>query len=130
MKIGKKQLRSVVDKCLALSRDAAGTLDAARVKIILDELAKVYAAPELREILKDFYAAVARELRFSEVRIEFAGTLPAGTAESLAGHFSRVYQRAIVPVTIENPALLGGIRVSVGDDVIDASLAKALKKLA
>ncbi len=122
-------LRKHAARLVELARGADGRIDAARVRAILAELPRAFPGAALRPLLEAFYAAVARELRFSEARIEFAGTLPAGTADALAAHFSVLYERAVAPVATENPALLGGVRVQVGDDVYDASLAGALARL-
>ena len=116
-------------KLTELSRGENGQIDAARVKAVLAELPKAFPPAQLRPILEAFYAAVARELRFSEARIEYAGTLDSGTAKAIAAHFSALYNRPIAPVAAENPALLGGLRVQVGDDVYDASLAGTLARL-
>ena len=124
-----KNLQKVTAKLAELSRGANGQIDAARVKAVLAELPKAFPPAQLRPILEAFYAAVARELRFSEARIEYAGTLDAGTAKTIAEHFSALYKRPITPVTTENAALLGGLRVQVGDDVYDASLAGTLARL-
>lgn len=122
-------LRKHAARLVELARGADGRIDAARVRAILAELPRAFPGAALRPLLEAFYAAVARELRFSEARIEFAGTLPTGTADALAAHFSALYERAVAPVATENPALLGGVRVQVGDDVYDASLAGALARL-
>lgn len=122
-------LRKHAARLVELARGADGRIDAARVRAILAELPRAFPGAALRPLLEAFYAAVTRELRFSEARIEFAGTLPAGTADALAAHFSALYERAVAPVATENPALLGGLRVQVGDDVYDASLAGALARL-
>lgn len=124
-----KILRKTTERLVELSRGADGRVDEARVRAVLAELPRAFPPTRLRPLLKNFYAAVARELRFSQARIEFAGTLPAGTAEGLAEYFSKLYARPISPVPVPNPALLGGLRVQVGDDVYDASLAGTLAKL-
>ena len=124
-----KNLQKVTVKLTELSRGENGQIDAARVKAVLAELPKAFPPAQLRPILEAFYAAVARELRFSEARIEYAGTLDSGTAKAIAAHFSALYNRPIAPVAAENPALLGGLRVQVGDDVYDASLAGTLARL-
>lgn len=124
-----KNLRKTTARLTELSRGSDGRIDASRVKTVLAELGKTFPPTELRPLLESFYAAVARELRFSEARIEFAGTLPAGTDAALAAHFSALYARPISPVPVPNPALLGGLRVQVGDDVYDASLAGTLSRL-
>lgn len=124
-----KNLRKTAARLTELSRGSDGRIDESRVKTVLAELEKTFPPTALRPLLESFYAAVARELRFSEARIEFAGTLPAGTDASLAAHFSALYARPISPVSVPNPALLGGLRVQVGDDVYDASLAGTLSRL-
>lgn len=124
-----EKVKKLAAQLAEISRGSDGRPDAARVKLVLDELAKAFPPQILRPLLSAFYADVARALRFSEVRIEYAGTLPDGTAESLAKHFSEAYARTVVPEAEENPALLGGLRVQVGDDVYDASLAGALSGL-
>lgn len=124
-----KNLQKVTVKLTELSRGENGQIDTARVKAVLAELPKAFPPAQLRPILEAFYAAVARELRFSEARIEYAGTLDSGTAKAIAAHFSALYNRPIAPVATENPALLGGLRVQVGDDVYDASLAGTLARL-
>ena len=124
-----KNLQKVTARLTELSRGADGNIDAARVKTVLSELPKAFPSAQLRPILEAFYAAVARELRFSEARIKYAGTLATGTANAIAAHFSEIYNRPIVPVATENAALLGGLRVQVGDDVYDASLAGTLARL-
>lgn len=124
-----KNLQKVTARLTELSRGADGRIDEKRVRVVLAEVGKAFPPAQLRPILEVFYAAVARELRFSEARIEYAGTLDAGTATAVAAHFSALYNRPIVPVATENPALLGGLRVQVGDDVYDASLAGTLARL-
>lgn len=125
-----KNLQKTTARLVELARGSDGRIDESRVKTVLAELGKTFPPTELRPLLESFYAAVARELRFSEARIEFAGTaLPAGTENSLAAHFSALYGRPISPVPVPNSTLLGGLRVQVGDDVYDASLAGTLSRL-
>lgn len=124
-----KILRKTTERLVELSRGADGRVDETRVRAVLAELPRAFPPTRLRPLLKNFYAAVARELRFSQARIEFAGTLPAGTADEIAAHFSARCGRPIAPAPEENPALLGGLRVQVGDDVFDASLAGTLARL-
>ncbi len=124
-----KNLQKAAARLVELARGADGRVDAERVRAILAEVPRAFSAAQRRPLLEKFYADIARELRFSQARIEFAGTLSAGTADAIAAHFSEVYKREISPVPEENPALLGGVRVQVGDDVYDASLAGTLARL-
>lgn len=129
MTIKNKKLKTLALRLAELSRGDAGVAEESRVRAVLDELEKTFPPRVLRTILKFYYAAIARELRFSEARIEFAGTLSEKTANALAAHFSEIYARAIAPVPAQNPEILGGLRVQVGDDVYDASLAGTLASL-
>ncbi len=125
-----KKLKALASHLAELSRGSAGEIEEACVRSVLAEAEKAFPPRILRTILKFFYAEIARELRFSEARIEFAGTpLPGETAQALAAHFSKIYSRTIAPAPAENPQILGGLRVQVGDDVYDASLAGTLAKL-
>lgn len=124
-----KNLQKTTERLVELARGNDGRIDAERVRAILAELPRAFPFAQLRPLLEKFYADIERELRFSQARIEFAGTLPAGTDASLAAYFSALYARPISPVPVPNPALLGGLRVQVSDDVYDASLAGTLARL-
>ena len=55
--------------------------------------------------------------------------LEASTLESLKETFSKRYDRPIHVKTKIDPSLIAGIRVKIGDDVFDASIAERLKRI-
>ncbi len=124
-----KKLKALAGRLTELSRSDDGSVEESRVRSVLTELVGAIPPQTLRKVLKFYYAAIARELRFSEAKIEYAGSMTAKTAKDLAAYFAKLYARTITPVTEETPELLGGLKVQVGDDVYDASLAGILNKL-
>jgi len=44
--------------------------------------------------------------------------------------FSKIYNRPIAAVTTPDPSLIAGVRIRIGDDVYDASIAGRLKRFA
>jgi len=85
--------------------------------------------PRAVAILREYQRLVAREVRRSRASIEHAGALPAGAVASILSELSRIYHRPVTAETHENPALIAGVRVSIGDDVFERSLAGQLDLL-
>ncbi|MDR2982546.1 MAG: F0F1 ATP synthase subunit delta [Puniceicoccales bacterium] len=107
-----------------------GVVSTERVRAALDVLVKTRKPAKLRPLLKAYYIAIRREIARSEARIEYAGKISEEAPALLASHFTKVYGRPIAPVPSENPALIAGVRVRVGDDVYDASARGTLERLA
>lgn len=107
-----------------------GVVSTERVQAILDTLVKTRKPACLRPLLKAFYVALRREIARGEAHIEYAGALSQDAPALIAAHFSQTYGRPIAPVPSENPALIAGVRVRVGDDVYDASVRNTLNRLA
>lgn len=113
----------------ALSLEA-GAVSPERVHAVLVALEKTRKPARLRPLLKAYYTALRREIARSQARIEHAGNLPAETIAQITAHFTQRYGRSLTPLPQENPALLLGVRVRVGDDVYDASAKGSLDRLA
>ena len=105
-----------------------GQVDDKRVAAVLSAL-KTKPARELLPLLKYFQFYLARELRHSQILIEHAGKLQKVTVEKLQKNLSQQYQRQLAVVTSENPNLIAGLRVAVGDDVYDSTVAGRLAAL-
>jgi F-type H+-transporting ATPase subunit delta len=58
------------------------------------------------------------------------GALSAETLAAIETNFSKIYDRAITAETETDTSLIAGVRIRVGDDVYDASVAGRLKRLA
>jgi len=81
-------------------------------------------------VLKDYRRRVARQLARHHARVEHAGAIDAAILGALAAALSRRYRRPITATAQANPALIAGLRIRVGDDLYEASIAGQLAALA
>ncbi len=81
-------------------------------------------------VLKAYARLVATELAKSEAIVEHAGAINAATLGAIAAAMSQKYGRAVTATAKASPSLLAGIRVQVGDDVYESSVAGQLAALA
>jgi len=123
----KKQVRHVARVLLAASLEN-GTVSPERISGVLAWFEKAQPAGGLA-ILREYHRLVLAEINKTHARIEHAGALGSGALESIASSLSRRYSRAITATATENPALIAGIRVSIGDDVFESSIAEQLESL-
>ncbi len=122
-------IRTQAKQLVALSLEG-GAVSAERVNAVLSALAKSRRPHQLRPLLRVYLSLIRREVAKGEARIEHAGPLSDAVATAIATHFSQSQGRPVRAVARRNDSLLGGFRVRVGDDVIDASVALRLANLA
>jgi F-type H+-transporting ATPase subunit delta len=116
--------RSVADKRQLLrglleGKVTAGTLTLAEQSVSGFHRTVAVAVDEYQKI-----AAEQRQRMVALVRV--AQPLGAGEAERLVRALSRQYDRPIHLNVVVDPGVIGGIRVEVGDDVIDGTVASRL----
>jgi len=122
-----KQARATAKLMLDLSMEA-GQLSETKVRDVLvwfEQKTPAHAAAVLRE----YRRLVVRECGRTRARIEFSGALATGAIPSIITELSRIYHRPISAVSTENPALVAGLRISIGDDVFERSIAAQLETL-
>jgi len=61
--------------------------------------------------------------------VEYSGALAPATLVRIEKNLSDAYGRKITTVARKNPSLVAGLRISVADDVLDASVAGRLENL-
>lgn len=105
-----------------------GVVSADRVAGVLEYVEKNNVANPLI-VLRAYRGLIATELDKSRALVEHAGALDAPTLASLATILSKKYGRTITATAKSNPDLLAGLRVSVGDDVYESSVAGQLAAL-
>jgi F-type H+-transporting ATPase subunit delta len=96
------------------------------VRILIDG-DRIGVLPEIRafyEARKDEADGVARAM------IETAMPIPAAQLADLAAALERRFGKKIEVTVAENPALVGGARITVGDTVIDGSVRGKLAMMA
>ena len=122
-----KKVRATAKLLLALSLEN-GQLSDVRVRDVMawfEQKPPAHAAAVLRE----YHRLVVREFNRGRARIEFAGELAGGAIPSILAELSKLYRRPISATSVENPALIAGLRISIGDDVFERSIAAQLESL-
>ncbi len=123
-----KKVRATAKLLLSLSLED-DQLSEARVRDVLvwfEQKPPAHAAAVLRE----YRRLVLREITRTRARIEYSGALAGGAIPSIVAELSKLYHRPISATAVENPALIAGVRVSIGDDVFERSVAAQLDTLA
>ena len=114
----------------SLYRDSLtdGRLDEGKVRQIVGGL--VAAKPrELIPILKTYERLVRLEIERNSARVESAVALDGGLQQQITAQLQQIYRRPIAAGFGVNPELIGGVRVRVGSDVWDGSVANRLREL-
>ena len=105
-----------------------GAVSAERVAGVLAYVER--HAPNPVMVLKAYRRAIAAEVARGRAVVEHAGEVGEGTLAAVAAVMSRKYGRPVAASARPNPALLAGLRVRVGDDLYESSLASQLAALA
>lgn len=128
MASGKKQIQQLSRQLFRLSL-VDGALSAERVAGVLAYVEK-HKPPHTLAVLKAYQRLIASEVGRGRAVIEHAGELQPPLVEAIVKAMSESYRRPITGTARRNDALLAGIRVRVGDDVYEASVASQLAALA
>ncbi|MCC5805270.1 MAG: F0F1 ATP synthase subunit delta [Opitutales bacterium] len=107
----------------------AGDSGAQELHAVLDKVLGRRPVAERRAFLEYFRSCVVRELGLREVFVEHAGPVDAVSVEFLVAALGRRAGRSLSHRLRENPDLLGGLRLTLGDIVYDASVAARLRGL-
>ena len=125
--IADQKVKNLAKRLVEVSK-TDGLVDETKVKEILDHLRSSKRA-NLRQILTAYLFYMKREVQNSEILVEHAGPVSAETLENLRSTYSDQYGRPLRLRSVENSKLIAGMRIQVGDDLIDGSIAARLKAL-
>ncbi len=128
MASGKKQVQQLSRQLFRLSL-VDGVLSPERVAGVLQYVEK-HRPPHTIAVLKAYQRLVATEVARGRADIEHAGEIQPALVEQIAAAMARKYGRRITAAPRRNDALLAGLRIRVGDDVYEASVAHQLATLA
>jgi F-type H+-transporting ATPase subunit delta len=123
----KKHVRQTARVLLNASMEN-GTVSPERVTGVLAWVEKTQPSQALA-ILREYHRMVRIEVNKSNARIEHAGAIGPDAVASIAASMSKLYGRAVTATASENPSLIAGIRVSIGDDVYESSITGQLESL-
>jgi F-type H+-transporting ATPase subunit delta len=105
-----------------------GTVSPERVAGVLEYIENRKVANPLI-VLKAYARLVENELAKSRAVVEHAGAIGDATLSAIAAAMTKKYSRPVTAIAKPNPALLAGVRVQVGDDVFETSVASQLAVL-
>ncbi|MFZ9683259.1 MAG: F0F1 ATP synthase subunit delta [Cephaloticoccus sp.] len=105
-----------------------GAVSAAQVEGVLAYLEK-HPPAQPKQVLLAYRRLIARELAKSEVIVEHAGPVTDGILRSLEGALTQKYKRQVTASAVQNAALIAGLRLRIGDDIYEASVAGQLEQL-
>ncbi len=120
--------RRLAKKIAHLALDA-GDAGAAELHLALKALLARKPVGERRAFLNYLRRCIVREQSMRELKVEHAGPVDASSIEALSTSLGSHAGRTLTTRFLENPDLLGGLRVRLGDVVYDASLSTRLREL-
>ncbi|MCU0776376.1 MAG: F0F1 ATP synthase subunit delta [Akkermansiaceae bacterium] len=108
---------------------SGGRLDETKLRTVISRLAE--AKPrDYRAILAALHRLTRLEIERRKVTVESAVELDDATRGRVLAGLAKQYGADLVAVYQVNPALLGGLRIRVGNDVFDGSVKGRLDRLA
>ena len=105
-----------------------GLLDHGRVRLVTQRIAASPRRGSLR-LLSNLRRLVRLDHDRHTALIESAAPLSSGLRDSIQADLTRVYGPGLVANFVDNPALIGGLRIKVGSDVYDTSVRSRLAAL-
>ena len=122
-----KQTRLLAKQLFKLSL-ADGVVAPDRVEGVLGWVEKTHPRHPVA-LLRVYHRHIANELAKSRAVVEHAGSLADTTLRRIEAAMTKRYGRAVTGVAQPSPALLAGLRVRVGCDVYESSVAGQLAVL-
>lgn len=128
MASGRKQVQQLARQLLKMSI-VDGAISPERVGGVLEYVEK-HRPPHTLAVLQAYHRLVAIEIARGQAVVEHAGPVAPAVLTRIAAAMTARYQRPVTSVARRNDTLLAGLRVRVGDDVYESSVAGQLDTLA
>lgn len=116
--------RSTYDKQRLVRGLLSGRATAGTMRLVEQSLSGAHRTVAVA--LEEYQRVAAAERNRMTAVVRVARPLGAGAAERLTGALSRHYGRPVHLNEVVDPDVLGGIRVEIGDDVIDGTVVTRL----
>lgn len=97
--------------------------------VIVSSLVRQPRGRRVRQLLNEAMTVVADQRGRMVAQVSTAAPLSAQEVKRLTDALSRRYGKAVSLNQVVDPAIVGGLRVQAGDDVIDASISTRLQDL-
>ncbi|PDH29295.1 MAG: hypothetical protein CNC89_03165 [Puniceicoccaceae bacterium MED-G31] len=124
-----KQISQLAKKLVVLSKDSEGIITGSTVDQVLSGLKQVQPRRYLT-LLKCYLEHVRREIALQTAEVSAPSALSEEALKAIEQHYSTIYGRSIRARSITEESLIAGVRVRIGDDLYDASIAGQLSRLA
>ncbi len=106
-----------------------GRLDDSKLRIVFTRIAQDKPR-DFRAILAALHRLTRLEVERRTVTVESASELPSSDRDRVAENVAARYGGDLTFNYVVNPAVLGGLRIRVGDDVFDGSVQGRIDRLA
>ena len=123
-----QKITKLAKKLLELSKDS-GVVTESNVADVLAGFQQVQHRRHLT-VLKTFLNYLRREVALQTAVVSTPTGLSEDALNAIEVQFSKLYNRPVNAVTQPDTSLIAGVRVRVGDDLFDASVAGRLQRLA
>jgi F-type H+-transporting ATPase subunit delta len=107
---------------------AEGQVSAERVSAVLAHLSRQPPRQPLA-VLRHYQRLITTQLARNSALVEHGGAIDDSLLRSLEAAFTRKYQRPITASARPNLALIAGLRIRIGDDLYESSIASQLAAL-
>lgn len=105
-----------------------GQLDKGHISSVVQSLISKKPRDYIK-VLEDYKNLLRLELEKRHARIEIASPLEDATRAKILASLKKKYGSDLTTEVVNNPALLGGMRIRVGSDVWDGSVRNRLQRL-
>lgn len=105
-----------------------GAASAEQVEGVLGYIEK-HQPRHVLTLLKLYHHYIAAELAKSQAIVEHAGPVNDGVLAQIAAAMTKKYSRPVTATARPNPKLIAGLRVRVGSDVFESTVAGQLANL-
>ena len=114
---------------IGLSRDADGFVSAERVRAVCAYIENNGEYSDKIAILKEYLRRLKPLLCKTSAKIETSGELSEAALEKLSEKIRRIAGSRVEITARTNRALIGGVRVKIGDDIFERSVSEQLSEL-
>jgi F-type H+-transporting ATPase subunit delta len=94
------------------------------------EYVEKHAPANSMAVLKAYQRLIVAEVARNRAIIEHAGIVSETTLSTIASALAQKYGHPVETISKPNPALIAGLRIRIGDDIYESSVAGQLADLA
>ena len=120
MKKSKKETLKIARKLFKISL-SNNDLDKSRIKAVVDEIKKSYKKVAIG-ILKSYFSIVQKKIQRQTLIVESDRLLDSNEIMRLKGSFEKKSSEKITTKLIQNPSILGGLKITLDDTQWDYSI--------